>query len=341
MNAPQRTRELLPAARQAARTVLMVRPASFCSNPQTRPSNAFQQDLARPAAEILAAARREFEGALGELLRHGIEVAVLDEAPGAATPDALYPNNWFSTHADGQLVLYPMAVPNRRLERRPEALRALALRHGRSITRTTDLSTLEAIESFVEGTGSLVLDRVHRIAYAARSGRTTAAGVAAACAALGYEPLLFSAADAQGRAIYHTNVLMSVGPRLALLGEALIPALLERARVAEALERSGHERVLLSPEQIAAFAGNALFLESASGEPLLAISSRAWQSLARAQRARLERQATPVLCDVATIEQCGGGGIRCMLAEIFLPLTAGTAAQRGRAEPAVHRVSAP
>jgi hypothetical protein len=339
MNAPQRTPQLMPPARQAARTVLMVRPASFCSNPETMASNAFQHGSARPAAEILAAARREFEGALAELLRHGVEVGVLDEEPGAGTPDALFPNNWFSTHEDGQLVLYPMAVPNRRRERRPEALAALAQRHGRAITRTSDLSSLEAIEAYVEGTGSLVLDRVHRIAYAARSSRTTSAGVAAACAALGYEPLLFSAHDAQGRAIYHTNVLMALGPRLALMGEALIPAALERLRVAEALERSGHERVLLRPDQIAAFAGNALFLESASAEPLLVISAAAWQSLSPAQRARLERQATPVLCDVATIEQCGGGGIRCMLAEIFLPLTAGTAAQRGRAEPAVHGVN--
>jgi len=341
MNAPRRATQPIAPARQAARTVLMVRPASFCSNPETLASNAFQQASARPAAEILAAARREFEGALAELLHHGVEVGVLDEEAGANTPDALFPNNWFSTHADGQLILYPMAAPNRRRERRPEALAALAQRHGRQIARTTDLSALEASAAFVEGTGSLVLDRVHRIAYAARSGRTTSAGVAAACEALGFEPLLFCAEDGHGRPIYHTNVLMSVGPRLALLGEALIPAALERARLAEALERSGHERLLLDAAQIAAFAGNVLFLESASGEPLLVISARAWQSLRGAQRARIERQATPVLCDVATIERCGGGGIRCMLAEIFLPLTAGAAAQRGRPEPAVHGVPAP
>jgi hypothetical protein len=316
----------------------MVRPASFCSNPQTLATNGFQRGSALPAAEILAAARREFDGALAELLRHGVEVAVLDEQAGADTPDALFPNNWFSTHADGQLVLYPMAVPNRRRERRPEALAALAARHGREITGTTDLSALEALESYVEGTGSLVLDRVHRIAYAARSARTTLAGVTAACAALGYEALLFSALDARGSPIYHTNVLMSVGPRLALLGEALIPNALERARLTEALERTGHERLPLTREQIAAFAGNVLFLESASGEPLLAISAGAWRALSGTQRARLERHVSPVLCDVATIEQCGGGGIRCMLAEIFLPLTAGTAAQRGRAEPSVHGV---
>jgi hypothetical protein len=319
MNAPQRASQALAPARQAARTVLMVRPASFCSNPKTLSSNAFQHGSAQPAGAILAAARHEFEGALAQLRRHGVEVAVLDEEADAGTPDAVFPNNWFSTHEDGQLLLYPMAVPNRRRERRPQALAALAQQLGRVIARTTDLSSLEAIEAYVEGTGSLVLDRVHRIAYAARSGRTTSVGVAAACAALGFEPLLFSACDAQGRAIYHTNVLMSLGPRLALLGEALIPAPLERARLAEALERSGHERVPLSPEQIGDFAANALFLESRSGEPLLVISVRAWQSLSSAQRARLEREATPVLCDVAMIEQCGGGGIRCMLAEIFLP----------------------
>jgi hypothetical protein len=341
MSATQRA-ILAPApARQAARTVLMVRPASFCSNPETLASNGFQRASAQPDGEILAAARREFEAALAELLRHGVEVGVLEEAADAGTPDALFPNNWFSTHQDGQLVLYPMAVPNRRRERRPEALAALAQRHGRQITRTTDLSTLEARAAYVEGTGSLVLDRVNRIAYAARSGRTTAAGVAGACEALGYEALLFSAEDPQGRAIYHTNVLMSLGPRLAVLGEALMPSALERARLAEALERSAHERLLLSAEQIAAFAGNVLFLESVSGEPLLAISTGAWRSLSGTQRARLERHASPLLCEVTTIEQAGGGGIRCMLAEIFLPLTAGAAAQRGRAEPSVYGVTAP
>jgi len=304
---------------QCARTVLMVRPATFYANPETLATNAFQKPLAVPAADTLAAARAEFERAAEALAAAGVEVAIADADPAAETPDALYPNNWFSTHADGRVVLYPMAVPSRRRERRPALLAALAARHGWRISGTLDLSGLEAEGQIVEGTGSLVLDRGARLAYAALSPRTHAAAVATACRELGYEPVAFQARDAAGNAVYHTNVLMSVGPAIAVLASGMIAPGADLRRVFDALERSGKTLLDISVEQVGEFAGNLLFLDGGRAGPLVAVSRRAWASLTRAQRVLLEQHAAPVLCAVGTIEHVGGGGIRCMLAEIFLP----------------------
>jgi hypothetical protein len=309
-------------ATQCARTVLMVRPASFYANPETLPTNAFQHAVAVPAADTLAAAQAEFDRAVESLAAAGVEVAVASAEVTAETPDALFPNNWFSTHADGRVVLYPMAVPSRRRERRPELLAALAARHGWRITGTLDLSGLEADGHFVEGTGSLVLDRGARLAYAALSPRTHAAAVAVACRELGYEPVAFNAHDAAGSAVYHTNVLMSVGPALAVLASGMIAPGADLRRVFDALERSGKALLDISAEQVGEFAGNVLFLDGGREGALVALSRRAWASLTRPQRTLLERHARPVLCAVETIEHVGGGGIRCMLAEIFLPSAA-------------------
>jgi hypothetical protein len=309
-------------ARQCARAVLMVRPAAFYANPETLASNAFQNVIAAAAAATLAAARAEFDGAVAALGAAGVEVAVADADPQADTPDAVFPNNWFSTHADGRVVLYPMAAANRRRERRPELIARLAARHGWRITRTTDLTALESRGLIVEGTGSLVLDRAARLAYAALSPRTHREAVDIVCRELGYEPLAFQARDAQGREIYHTNVLMSVGPSLAVLASGLVAPGADLRRVFEALERTGKTLLDITPGQVAEFAGNVLFLDAGAHGPVVAVSRRAWQSLTRPQRQLLEQHARPALCAVETIEHVGGGGIRCMLAEIFLPAAA-------------------
>jgi hypothetical protein len=315
------SRETDPVAAQCARAVLMVRPASFYANPETLATNAFQNAVAVPAADTLAAAQVEFDRAAETLAAAGVQVAVAAADPAAETPDALFPNNWFSTHADGRVVLYPMAVPSRRRERRPELVAALAARHGWRISGTLDLAGLEAEGQFVEGTGSLVLDRGARLAYAALSPRTHAAAVAVACRELGYEPVVFHAHDAGGREVYHTNVLMSVGPSIAVLASGMILPGADLRHVFDALERSGKTLLDISAEQVGEFAGNVLFLDGGRDGPMVALSRRAWKSLTRPQRALLEQHARPVLCAVDTIEHVGGGGIRCMLAEIFLPRT--------------------
>jgi len=306
-------------ATQCAHVVLMVRPASFYANPETLPTNAFQHAVAAPVADTLAAAQAEFDRAAEALRAAGVEVVVAQAEASADTPDALYPNNWFSTHADGRVVFYPMAVPSRRRERRPELIASLAARHGWRIVDTVDLSPLEAKGQFVEGTGSLVLDRGARLAYAALSPRTHSAAVAAACRTIGYEPVMFQARDRAGREIYHTNVLMSVGPAVAVLASGLVTPGADLRRVFDALERSGKALLDISEQQVGEFAGNLLFLDGGREGPVVALSRRAWSSLTRSQRVLLEQHARPVLCAVDTIEHVGGGGIRCMLAEIFLP----------------------
>ncbi len=304
---------------QCARTVLMVRPATFCANPETLATNPFQHVVNAPGAAMLAAAQAEFDAAVEVLAAAGVEVVVAAAEAAAQTPDALFPNNWFSTHADGRVVLYPMAVPNRRRERRPVMLASLAAEHHWQVAQTLDFSGLEQRGQFVEGTGSLVLDREARLAYASRSARTHDEAVVAVCTALGYTPVLFNAHDQAGREIYHTNVLMSVGPSIAVLASAMIAPGAGLRGVFDALDQSEKQLLDISAEQVGEFAGNLLFLDGGAQGPLVALSRRAWASLTRAQRVLLEQHARPVLCAVETIEHVGGGGIRCMLAEIFLP----------------------
>jgi len=313
------TRELHPPEAQCAGAVLMIRPATFYANPETQATNPFQHPVAVPATATLAAAQAEFDAAADALVASGVEVIVATADAAVDTPDALYPNNWFSTHADGRVVLYPMAAPNRRRERRPELLAALAEREGWRIGSFVDLSFLENEGVFLEGTGSLVLDREHRLAYAARSPRTQDAAIRTFAAALGYKPVMFDTRDAEGRPVYHTNVIMSVGPSLALLASGLVTPGPGLRDLFDALEQGGQQLLDLSADQVQAFTGNALFLDAGAQGPVVAISRRALASLSRAQRLQLEQHARPIPCAVETIEHVGGGGIRCMLAEIFLP----------------------
>jgi hypothetical protein len=303
---------------QCASSVLMIRPTTFYSNPESLSTNAFQRAVQAPRVDTLAAALAEFDAAASALADAGIDVIVAEADATADAPDALFPNNWFSTHADGRIALYPMSVPNRRQERRPALLQSIAAQRELAIHSIVDLSVLEHQSLFVEGTGSLILDRPHRLAYACRSPRTQDAAVEAFCEAFGYRSVIFDAHDEAGRPIYHTNVIMSVGSALAVLASGLIAPGAGLRRVFDALEASGKTLLDLSAEQVNEFAGNILFLEGSAG-PVVAISRRALASLSRAQRLLLEQHARPVVCGVETIELLGGGGIRCMLAELFLP----------------------
>ncbi len=303
---------------QCADTVLMVRPACFYADPQTVATNAFQQVTDEDPAALLQLAQAEFDAAVTVLRGAGLGVLTIDAPAHADTPDALYPNNWFSTHTDGTLVLYPMASVNRRRERLPDIATYLTKDTRRVIRRTVDLTALEAESLYVEGTGSLVIDHDAKLAYAALSSRTDQVAVEQVCMLLDLQPILFHAYDEKRQAIYHTNVLMALGETLAIVASDLIAAQ-DRSRVLEALAGSGKVLLEISPSQVAQFAGNALFLRSTQGDPLLALSARAWRSFSKPQQALIQAHATPVLPDVLTIERVGGGGIRCMLAEVFLP----------------------
>jgi hypothetical protein len=298
----------------------MMRPATFYSNPETSATNAYQNVADADPDATLAAARGEFDAAVATLKSAGVEVIVVDADARADTPDAIFPNNWFSTHADGRIVLYPMATPGRRRERRRDLFELLVSHHGFRTTSTLDLTNLEDRGLIVEGTGSFVFDHDARLAYAALSPRTHIQAVGIACQELGYEPIVFRAHDSHGQEIYHTNVMMSVGPTLAVLASSFVKPGADMRGVFDALERTNKALLDISADQVTDFAGNVLFVDSAAG-PSVVLSQRAWKSLAAPQRRILERHALPVLCGVETIEHVGGGGIRCMLAEIFLPST--------------------
>lgn len=301
---------------QTTSHVLMVRPALFAANPQTLPSNAFQEP-GPVSPQTHAKAVAEFDRYAEALDSAGVAVLVAEDALEPHRPDAVFPNNWVSFHEDGTVVLYPMEAPNRRLERREEVLDLVARRFH--ATRRVDLTAFEARGRFLEGTGSMVLDREHRLAYLCRSSRSHREVVEAFCEALGYEPVWFSGTDGRGQAIYHTNVMMSVGAHLAVVCLESIREPRERAQVAAFLSVSGKRRIDISRAQMAAFAGNVLELRGRGGEPLLALSAQAWCSLEAGQRRAIEACARPVVADIATIERHGGGGTRCMIAEIHLP----------------------
>jgi hypothetical protein len=305
------------AEAQTAGAVVMVRPAAFGSNHETAATNFFQRASPNLTDAVLRA-QREFDALALALTRAGVRVHQFAGQRAAALPDEIFPNNWLSLHADGTAVLYPLLAPSRRRERRRDILTALVDSCGYAIDRVLDLTHLEERGEYLEGTGSVVLDRERRIAYACTSPRTHAGALAELGRALRYEVVPFSAVDAAGRPIYHTNVLLSLGAKFAAFCTAAVANAAQRSALLTRLEGSGREIVALSPDELAAFAGNLLELAGARG-PVIALSAAALRSLTVANRRALERHGELVSADVATIEQLGGGSVRCMLAEVALP----------------------
>jgi hypothetical protein len=297
----------------------MVRPASFGFNPQTAASNAFQQRPDSPGeTELQELALAEFEGMAKALERAGIEVLVASDTRRPEKPDAVFPNNWVSFHFDGTVALYPMLAPNRRLERREDILEQV-VRDGRfHVSRTIDLTHRESEGKFLEGTGSLVLDRAHRVAYASLSPRTDLDVLGEFAQLLDYELVSFEGRDAAGEPVYHTNVVMAIGTRFAVVCGEAIALTPHRDAVFNKLRAGGHEIVDISLAQMQQFAGNLLELSPAGGQ-VIALSTTAWRSLDMAQKQILESHAQLLPLSIPTIERIGGGGVRCMLAEVHLP----------------------
>lgn len=297
----------------------MIRPACFAGNPQTRPSNPFQQSAEGVAEAVAAQARAEFDALAAALRDAGIEVHAYEDSLDPPCPDATFPNNWVSFHADGTVVLYPMLAPNRRRERRLDVLLQLEADGHFQVTRLLDLTHHEIAGRYLEGTGSLVLDHSNRIAYACMSPRTHREPLVEFCAELGYEACPFEAADSAGVPIYHTNVLLTIGSRLALIaaGQVAPP---DRERVLASLAAGGRRVEPLAPGQLERFAANALELRAADGTGVLALSQTAADSFDASARRRLgEFTGRWVSAPIPTIERYGGGSVRCMLAEVFLP----------------------
>jgi hypothetical protein len=297
----------------------MIRPVRFESNPMTAASNRFQgKSKVNPAAQN-EAAQAEFDRLAAALRDAGVNVIVIDDSCEPHTPDSVFPNNWVSFHADGRVVLYPMEAENRRLERRLDLIQALSSKHGFIVKDIVDLAFHEQAGLYLEGTGSMVLDRSKHVAYACLSSRTHLDVLGDFAQRMDYELVTFDAVDRDGVAIYHTNVLMSVGEKIAVICDAAIVRDEQRTAVLRRLADSGRELVLLSYDQLQAFAGNMLELRSNNGNRVMAMSQQAYAALEERQLELIRASSNIVAVDISNIEASAGGSVRCMLAEIHLP----------------------
>ena len=296
--------------------VCMVEPAAFGFNTETAGTNRFQTADTDNAAAVATAARAEFAALVATLRAAGIGVAVAEDSTTPAKPDAVFPNNWVSFHRDGNVVLYPMHSAVRRTERREAVIDAVKAQLGFIERRRIDLTAEERHGRFLEGTGSLVLDHAARVAYACRSPRTDASLVREWARLMDYEPFLFDAATPDGIPVYHTNVVLWIGTRIAGAGLDWVPAA-QRDALRARLAVGGREVLWLSGAQLHAFAGNMLELESRGGRRHLAMSTTAAASLDANQQQLLHAaEVTPLIGAIPTIERIGGGSVRCMLAEV-------------------------
>lgn len=303
---------------QITDTILMVRPAHFGYNEETAENNAFQvNDKSLSKAEIQAKAREEFDEFVDRLRQAGVRVLIVEDRDNPYTPDAVFPNNWITMHADGTVVTYPMFAPRRRQERREDVLEGLQRQFV--IHRHIPMEGSEAREAFLEGTGSMILDRPNRLVYACLSDRTDEALLHEFGRELGYEVVAFTAVDSEGTPIYHTNVMMALGETLVVIALDTVRDAAERARLLDLFQETNKEVVAISMEQMLSFAGNMLQVKSQEGKRLLVMSEQAYQSLTPEQLTQIKRHTEVLYSPLYTIETYGGGSARCMMAEVFLP----------------------
>ncbi len=308
--------------RQLTDTLLMIRPVKFGYNVETAENNHYQRLLADLTPdEIQQRAQQEFDAFVAELRDRGINVIAIEDTAQKDTPDSIFPNNWISFHDDGTVVTYPMWAPNRRLERREDMVSILQ-QQGFKVRRKIDYSHFEQEEQYLEGTGSVVLDRQQRIAYACVSARTHLSLLEEFCSEFGFRPVVFIASHMteQGFAeIYHTNVMMSIGEDLAIFCGDAVKNKWDREQVLSTIRDSGKQVVLISEEQSNHFAGNMLQVKSSGGKPWLVMSTQAYNSLGSTQLQMIRMHTEILHSPLDTIEACGGGSARCMMAEVFLP----------------------
>ncbi|MBR1148383.1 citrulline utilization hydrolase CtlX [Bradyrhizobium sp. AUGA SZCCT0431] len=302
----------IPYSVQAPSAVIMVRPHHFTVNTETATDNFFQA-CPDPQDDLSLTAYAEITQAADTLRSHGVNVHLFDST-GTDTPDAVFPNNWFSTHAGGHVAIYPMKAVSRRRERRIDVIEMLKSRYR--VQEVIDYSGLEPDGLFLEGTGAMVLDHIDRVAYAVRSDRTNPIALERFSTQFNFEPMVFDARDDNGVAIYHTNVLMCIATDFALMGLDMMTDLTRRREIVARLERSGRSVIALANEQISKFAGNALELQGNDGR-ILALSTTALASLNQDQLGMISESAKPVALDIPTIERAGGS-VRCTLAGIHL-----------------------
>jgi len=298
---------------QTTSKLLMVRPARFAFNEETAQNNYFQQPSG--SESVSGNALEEFDAFVRLLRANDVDLTVVQDSPEPWTPDSIFPNNWFSSHITGELVLYPMFAANRRKERKREVLDLL--RRKMNHRKVVDLTPWEEEGEFLEGTGSMIFDRDRLVAYCCRSPRTSEKVLAEFCSRMNYDAVLFNAVDAQGNAIYHTNVMMEVGTQVALICLETIRDEGEQRKVVSRLTAAGKIIVEITLDQMNHFAGNMLEIKSRGGEPLMVMSASARKALTPDQERTISTFTRILSSDLGTIEANGGGSARCMLAEIF------------------------
>ena len=305
---------------QTTSNILMIRPINFGFNQETAESNAFQNaEFSEQNKEhSQSIALREFDEMVSQLRKSGVNVIVIDDTSEPYTPDSIFPNNWVSFHGNGSVITYPMQAENRRLERRKDIIEQLS--ESFYINRRIDLSDFETNHKFLEGTGSMVLDRKFKIAYACLSPRTNSEVLKEFSIQMNYEIVAFNAVDDAGKQIYHTNVIMCIGDMFSVICLEAIPDLDERLLVRNSLEQSGKRVIEITLKQMNQFAGNMLEIKSQKGEKMLVMSSSAYNSLSPKQLKILNEYCTIYHFDLSMIEGNGGGSARCMMAEIHLPV---------------------
>ena len=294
----------------------MVRPAAFGFNEETAANNFFQQASGLSPERLQQQALAEFDEMVAVLQKNKVDVRVVNDSAHPPKPDAVFPNNWLSTTADGKVFVFPMFAPSRRAEKREEIIQELS--RDFIVTDFQDWSEYEAEGRFLEGTGSMLMDHDNKLIYAAISERTNLSVLEKFAATNGYQAIVFLATDEQGRPVYHTNVLMALGEHFAVLCEESIEEEWELIAVRQLLESTGHAILPISREQMRQFAGNMLELMNSEGEHLLVLSQTAFDALKPGQKQMLEAYAKLLPVSVPTIEQVEGGSVRCMMAEIFL-----------------------
>lgn len=295
----------------------MIRPVSFVYNEETAVNNAFQS-APETSVNVQQKALQEFDDFVTLLRSNGVDVTVVEDTPEPHTPDSIFPNNWVSFHSNGAVLLYPMFAPNRRAERKPHVLDRIKQQFA--IKELIDLSGYENENIFLEGTGSMVLDRDNLIAYACLSPRTDEKALNEFCKRMKYSAVLFNATDGNGRAIYHTNVMMCVADRYVVVCLESIASPEEQQQVTDAITRTGKTIIAITLKQMNHFAGNMLQVENNSGEKLLVMSTQAYESLTEEQVNTLSSFNRILHSPLATIESNGGGSARCMMAEVHLPV---------------------
>jgi hypothetical protein len=303
---------------QSTSHILMIRPVNFGFNEETAASNAFQNRNADKTG-VNERAQAEFDEMVNVLRKNGADITVIEDTPEPYTPDSIFPNNWVSFHADGGIFLYPMQAENRRLERREDII--AQLEDCFEVKHIIDLSRFEQENKFLEGTGSMVLDRENKIAYACISPRTDREVLNLFCEQAGYAAISFDAVDEHGKAIYHTNVLMCIGSKFAVICLDSIPNPHEKVAVSESLKSTHKEIINISFAQMNQFAGNMLEVRNTKGETLIVMSRNAYNALFEEQKNILQKYGKLVFADINTIETNGGGSARCMMAEVHLPLS--------------------